>query len=257
MASYSVVSPSADSSSQKTSAPETVASCFATTHWSVVLAAGGNSPESAVALEQLCRTYWYPLYAYLRRTGRTAHDAQDLTQAFFAELFRKDYFRAADRQRGKFRSFLLTALRHFVVHEWEKSCAVKRGGGIAPLSWDEQTAEEWYLAEPRTDGAPERAYDRSWALRVFEQSLARLRQEFVNHGKAVQFELLKKYLTQEPSTGAYAADAPSLALSPNAVAVTVHRLRQRYAVLVRKAVAETVADPGQIEEELRYLISLI
>lgn len=222
-----------------------------------MLAAGANSPESAAALEQLCRSYWYPLYAYVRRFGYNVHNAQDLTQAFFAELFRKDYFRAADRERGKFRSFLLTGLRHFLAHEWEKNRAAKRGGGAVPLCFDEQIAEAQYQHEPASNGSPERLYDRSWALRVFEQGLERLRRELIDQDKTAQFEQLKPYLTQEPGSGAYAAAAASLGLSPNAVAVAVHRLRQRYAALVREAVAETVAQPGQVEEELSYLISLI
>jgi RNA polymerase sigma factor (sigma-70 family) len=240
------------------SAPPASGANFATTHWSVVRAAGGDSLASAAALEQLCRAYWYPLYAFVRRLGHPAHDAQDLTQAFFAELFRKDYFRAADRERGKFRSFLLTALRHFLAHEWEKGQAAKRGGGVAPLSWDEQTAENTYRLEPTAATAtPERMYDRTWALRVFQHSLERLRQESVQQGKELQFEQIKNYLTQEPGSGDYAAVATKLGLSPNAVAVAVHRSRQRYAALVRESVAETVAQAGQIEEELAYLISLV
>ena len=230
---------------------------FATTHWSVVLAAAGDSAESAAALELLCRTYWHPLYAYVRRLGHLPHDAQDLTQAFFAELLRKEYFRAADRQRGKFRSFLLISMRHFMAHEWEKACAAKRGGGIAPLSWDEQDAEEWYHQDTGMRSPPEQAYDRSWALRVFEQSLLRLRQECQASGKASQFELLKKYLTQDPAPGAYEVEAAELGLTCNALTVAVHRLRQRYAALVREEVAQTVAQPDQIEDELRYLISLV
>ena len=240
------------------SAPPASGANFATTHWSVVRAAGGDSLARAAALEQLCRTYWYPLYAFVRRLGHPAHDAQDLTQAFFAELFCKDYFRAADRERGKFRSFLLTALRHFLTHEWEKGQAAKRGGGVAALSWDEQTAENTYRLEPAAGTAtPERMYDRTWALRVFQQGLERLRQESVQQGKELRFEQIKNYLTQEPGSGDYAAVAAKLGLSPNAVAVAVHRSRQRYAALVRESVAETVAQAGQVEEELAYLISLV
>jgi len=251
------VPPLADNVLQRLNASTAPSSNFATTHWSVVLAATGDSTESAVALEQLCRTYWHPLYAYVRRLGHLPHDAQDLTQAFFSELLRKQYFRAADRQRGRFRSFLLTALRHFMAHEWEKACALKRGGGIAPLSWDEQTAEQWYHQETGTLSTPEQAYDRSWALRVFEQSLLRLRQECHESGKASQFDRLKQYLTQDPAPGAYNAEAAELGLSSNALAVAVHRLRQRYAALVREEVAQTVAQSDQVEEELRYLISLV
>ena len=222
-----------------------------------MLAAGADSAESTTALDQLCRTYWYPLYAYVRRFGHGVQDAQDLTQAFFAELFNKSYLRAADRERGKFRSFLLTAFRHFLAHEWEKTRAAKRGGGVPSLYLDEQTAEELYQQEPVTVDAPDRLYDRTWALRVFEQSLARLRQESEAQGKTPHFEELKSFLSHEPAPGAYAVVAANLDLSPNAVAVAVHRLRQRYAVLVRDSVAQTVAQPGQVEEELRYLISLI
>jgi RNA polymerase sigma-70 factor (ECF subfamily) len=223
-----------------------------------VTAAREDSPGRAAALEQLCRAYWYPLYAYVRRSGHGAHDAQDLTQAFFAKLFEKNYFRAADRERGKFRSFLLTAMRHFLAHEWEKGQAAKRGGGIVKLSWDEQTAEDRYGEEPAaTATTPERVYDRSWALRLFAQGLERLRQECEEQGKSLQFEQLKTYLTQEPGPGGYASVASNLGLSPNAVAVSVHRLRQRYAALVREAVAQTVAQPALVGEELNYLISVI
>jgi len=230
---------------------------FATTHWSVVLAAGGDSSESAAALEQLCASYWYPLYAYVRRFGYAPHDAQDLTQAFFADLFRKNYFQAADPERGKFRSFLLIALRHFLNHEWEKRRAAKRGGGQGPVSFDEQTAEDRYQQEPATEGTAEGLYDRAWALSVFEQSLERLRKGCSEQGKAAQFARLKNYLTQEPGPGDYATAAASLGLSPNGVAVAVYRLRQSYASLVRQAIADTVRQPGQVEEELRYLISLV
>jgi RNA polymerase sigma-70 factor (ECF subfamily) len=231
---------------------------FETTHWSVVLAAGGDSPASDKALEQLCRTYWYPLYAFVRRTGHSAHDAQDLTQGFFAELFRKNYFRAADRERGKFRSFLLTALRHFLAHEWEKGKAAKRGGGFGPVSWDEEMAEDWYQHEPAKPGASaERVYDRAWALRVFEKALERLRSEADEQGNGLQFDTIKSFLTKEPGAGAYPSIASSLDMSPNAVAVAVHRLRQRYAIMVRQMVADTVAQDGQVEEELDYLISLV
>jgi RNA polymerase sigma-70 factor (ECF subfamily) len=250
--------PATDASTPMSSAQSAAGGAFATTHWSVVMAAGADSPASAAALEQLCRTYWYPLYAYVRRLGYPAHDAQDLTQAFFAELFRKNYFRAADRERGKFRSFLLTALRHFLSHEWEKGQAAKRGGGVAPLSLDEQTAEDKYRHEPASATfTPERVYDRTWALKLFEESLARLRQESFDQGKKSQFEQIKNFLTQEPGPGDYATAATRLGLSPNAVAVAVHRLRQRYAALVRESVAQTVAQASQVEEELAYLISLV
>jgi len=250
----SSVSPSVDTSSQPTL---TASASFATTHWSVVLAAGGDSPESTAALERLCRAYWYPLYVYVRRSGYGAHDAQDLTQAFFSEILRKNYFRAADRERGKFRSFLLTSLRHFLTHEWEKARAGKRGGGVSQIHLDDPVVEDCYRQECGTGGTPERLYDRAWALRLFEQGLARLRQECVEQGKTRQFDQLKNYLTQEPAPDGYTAAGASLGLSPNAVAVAVHRLRRRYAFMVREAIAQTVGKPSQVDEELGYLISLI
>jgi RNA polymerase sigma-70 factor (ECF subfamily) len=235
-----------------------VSSTFATTHWSLVLTAGGDSPGSVAALEQLCRTYWYPIYAFIRRSGHSSHEAQDFTQGFFAELFRKNYFRAADRERGKFRTFLLTALRHYLAHEWEKGQAAKRGGGVASVSWDGETAEDWYQHEPIAAlASPERMYDRTWALRVFEYGLERLRLECSEQDKEPQFDKLKSYLTQEPDPGAYAEVGAALGLSPNAVAVAVHRLRQRYAALVRAVVEETVAKPEQVDDELSYLIGLV
>lgn len=257
-AAYWSVFPSTDSRAQPLGArPAPGSVAFVTTRWNLVLAAGGDSPEGMAALDQLCRVYWYPLYAYVRRCGYGPHDAQDLTQAFFADVFRKNYFRAADRDRGKFRSFLLTSLRHFLAHEWKKARAEKRGGGLPLVNLEELGAETLFQEEPATAGTPERLYDRTWALRVFEHGLAQLCQESAAQGKNRQFERLKDFLTEEPGPGAYDAVAASLDLSPNAVAVAVHRLRQRYAALVREAVAETVAQPAQVEDELRYLISLI
>ncbi len=256
---YSGVPPSADTSLQAPfSQPRRTGECFATTHWSVVISAGSDSPDRAAALEQLCRSYWYPLYAFVRRFGYSPHDAQDLTQSFFTEVFRKNYFRAADRERGKFRSFLLTALRHFLTHQWEKRTAAKRGGGELPLELNEHVeAEHQYQHDLATESSAERLYDRSWALRVFADSLSKLHQEFLEQNKAIQFDALKSYLTQEPGQGAYTKLGDALGMNANAVAVMVYRLRQRYAAIVRESVADTVAQPAQVDEELAYLISLI
>ena len=233
-------------------------SAFTTTHWSVVVAAGDvSSPQGRAALERLCRAYWQPLHAYLLRQGHTAHDAQDLTQEFFAHFLEKSYFRVADRARGRFRSFLLTALKHFVAHEWEKARAVKRGGRHSFISWEEQPEEMRASLASGADLPPERFYDQQWALTLLEQALARLRQESAANGKEQQFERLKTFLSNEPGEGAYAAAAAELGVSPGAVAVGVHRLRQRYGELVREEVANTVARREQIEDELRYLIELI
>ena len=233
-------------------------SAFVTTHWSVVVAAGDvSSPHGQAALENLCRSYWQPLYAYLLRQGRTPHDAQDLTQEFFAHFLEKSYFRVADRARGRFRSFLLTALKHFVAHEWEKARAVKRGGRQSFISWEEQPEETRPSLASGADLSPERFYDQQWALTLLEQALDRLGQESAANRKEQQFERLKAFLSNEPGEGAYAAVAAELGTSPGSVAVAVHRLRQRYGELVREEVANTVAKPEQVEDELRYLIELI
>ena len=231
---------------------------FATTHWSVVLAAGQEeSTQSHEALEQLCRTYWYPLYAYVRRHGHSTEDAQDLTQGFFARVLEKNYLRQADPERGKFRSFLLTSLKHFLIHEWERANAARRGGSRPHLSWDQPSAEERYRLEPVSDLTPDKIFEQRWALTLFQRALGRLRDEFVEAEKARPFDELKEFLSCEPAEGAYAGVAARLGMSPGAVAVAVHRLRQRYAQLVREEIAHTVARPAEIEEEMRHLIALV
>src|SRR6266571_5185734 len=158
---------------------------FATTHWSVVLAAGQTaSPQAEEALEKLCRAYWYPLYAYVRRQGFSPEDAQDLTQEFFARFLQKKSFRRADRERGKFRTFLLTSLQHFLAHEWERARAQKRGGGQPLLPWDERSAESRYQLDATPDLAPDQVFDQRWALTLFQQALTRLHQEFAAEGKS-------------------------------------------------------------------------
>ncbi|HXJ58558.1 MAG TPA: sigma-70 family RNA polymerase sigma factor [Verrucomicrobiae bacterium] len=231
---------------------------FTTTHWSVVLAAKqSSSPDGAAALELLCRTYWYPLYAYVRRQGYSPEDAQDLTQAFFEQFLEKGSVQLADRGRGKFRSFLLTSLKHFLTHEWEKARTLKRGGGHVHLSWDQTSAESQYQLEPVSELKPEKIFDQRWALALFQQALARLRQEYAATGKAPQFEELKAFLTDAAEDGGYAEVAARLDMPPRSVAVAVHRMRQRYGELVREEIAHTVASRGEIQEELRYLIELV
>jgi RNA polymerase sigma-70 factor (ECF subfamily) len=231
---------------------------FATTHWSVVLAAGhDSSPGAQEALEKLCSAYWYPLYAYVRRQGRSAEDAQDLTQAFFAKLLEKKSLRHAQKERGRFRTFLLTSLKNFLSQEWERAKAAKRGGGSIHLSWDQTSAEERYQLEPVSDLTPDKIFEQRWALTLFQQALARLRDESVAAGNSDRFEQLKGFLTDEPGTGAYKAVAERLGMSPESVAVSVHRLRQRYGELVREGIAQTVATPAEAQEELRYLIGLV
>src|SRR5689334_17867970 len=185
---------------------------FSTTHWSVVLAAGqADSPESADALERLCRTYWYPLYAYVRRQGYGPEDAQDLTQEFFARLLDKNYLGRADRQRGRFRSFLLTSLKNFLVHEWERARAEKRGGGRTFIPWDD-VPETRYQLEAASDATPEKIFEQRWAFALFQQALGRLREELAGTGKGEQFEQLKGFLTSEPAEGAYAEVGARLGL---------------------------------------------
>jgi RNA polymerase sigma-70 factor (ECF subfamily) len=231
---------------------------FATTRWSVVAAAGqGSSPEAQEALATLCRTYWYPLYTYARRQLPSAEDAQDQTQEFFARVLEKDYLQAADPQRGKFRSFLLTAFKRFLAKERDRAHAQKRGGGRPVLSLDFQAGETRYQFEPADPATPESVYERRWALTLLEQTLARLRQELAGAGKQQLFEALKGTLTGEDAAGPYAAIAAELGLSEQAVKVAVHRLRRRYAELLRAEIAQTVADPEDVEGELRDLFAAV
>ena len=231
---------------------------FTTTHWSVVLAAGQESSSLAeAALEKLCRTYWYPLYAYVRRQGHSPHDAQDLTQGFFARLLEKNWVGAADREKGKFRSFLLSLLNHYLGDERDRASAVKRGGGKPLISLDEQTAENLFLQEPASALSPEKEFEKRWAAAVLQQAMTRLREEFERAGKGRTFDDLKLFLEGEASSGDYAAIAAGLGMSANAIAVTVHRLRQRYRELVRIEVANTVGSPNEVEEEMRYLFSVL
>jgi RNA polymerase sigma-70 factor (ECF subfamily) len=216
-----------------------------------------DSSEAAAALEKLCRTYWYPLYAFLRREGRSPHDAQDLTQEFFARLLRRDFLENVDPQKGRFRSFLLAALRHFLCDEWDKARAEKRGGGQAIVSLNDHNAEERYLLEPDASAPAERIFEQHWALTLLAQALTRLREEFTAAGKAAEFVHLKVFLSTLTSDGAYDAVAANLQLSVDTIAVKVHRLRQRYGELIRAEIARTVASPADIEEELGHLFDAV
>lgn len=231
---------------------------FATTHWSLVLAAGRkSSPDSQQALAALCETYWYPLYAYIRRRGHGAHEAQDLTQEFFAALLEMDSFRAADRQRGRFRSFLLASLNHFLAKQWRKAAAQKRGGGRRVLSIDVESGESRYRLEPSHDLTPEKIYERRWALTLLERALARLREEFDSSGRAVLFEHLKPFVGGDRSTVPYRQIAADAGMAQGAVKVAVHRLRRRCRELLREEIAQTVADPKEIDDELRDLFAAV
>jgi RNA polymerase sigma factor (sigma-70 family) len=231
---------------------------FNTTHWSVVLQAGREvSPHSSAALEKLCRAYWYPLYAFIRRKGFGEADAQDLTQQFFARLLERRDFASVDPRKGKFRTFLLASLSHFLSNERDRARAAKRGGGQTPIPLDGLQPEERYRLEPVNDSSPDKLYEVRWALTVLEQALSRLRQEMADAGKSVQFDQLKAYLVEDPGAGDYAAAAERLGGSRQSVAVTVHRLRQRYREIVRAEVAQTVTTPLELEEELRHLYSVL
>ena len=229
-------------------------SSFATTHWSLVLSAGKRaSPASAAALSTLCQRYWYPLYVYVRRTIRDVDEARDLTQEFFARLLEKNTLAHADPERGRFRSFLLTALKHFLINEWEKGKAQKRGGGKAALALDFETKDSTFSLEPAHAWTPERLYERQWALTLLDQVLAQLRKEYTAAGKGRLFEQLKSSLAGESSTATYADLAGPLGMTEGAVKVAAHRLRKRYRELLREEVAQTVADKDEVEDEMRSL----
>jgi RNA polymerase sigma-70 factor (ECF subfamily) len=231
---------------------------FTTTHWSVVLqAADGDSPQAAAALDQLCRTYWYPLYVFVRRQGHESHDAEDLTQEFLARFLAKEYFGRANPALGRFRNYLLACLKHFLSEQRRQAGRLKRGGGQAILSWDSLTAEECYQSEPTDRITPEKVYDRRWALTLLAQVLTRLGEEQSVAGKGKVFAQLKDYLWGAGSGTGYVEVAARLGLTEGALKVTVHRLRQRYRELLREEVAQTVATVNEVDEELRYLVSVI
>jgi RNA polymerase sigma-70 factor (ECF subfamily) len=229
---------------------------FRTTHWSVVLAAGGDTETAHQALERLCQSYWYPLYCYVRRRGHSPDDSQDLTQAFFARLLAGKDLAAADRERGRFRSFLLALFNHFLANEYDRSQAQKRGGGCEFISLDyirEQEGRPFELADQLT---AERVFEKRWAEAVLNRVLARLREEF-DGARIKRFDALKIFLTEEPKTASYAAVATQLGMTAPAVKSAIHRLRQRYGELLREEIAQTVASPADVNDELRYLIRVL
>lgn len=230
---------------------------FLTTHWSVVLtAAERNDPQGSAAMEQLCRTYWYPLYAYVRHEGRSPAEAEDLTQGFFAHLLARDFLARVGPQRGKFRSFLLAALRRFLCDQWDRARAVKRGGGAEVLSLDAQEAEDRYRMEPVERLDPEKLYERRWVLTLLEQALTRLRDESAAAGKAELFQRLRSFVAGENEL-ACADVAAEMGLSESATKAALHRLRERYREILRDEIARTVASPAEIEGEIRYLIAVL
>jgi RNA polymerase sigma-70 factor (ECF subfamily) len=235
-----------------------IAAAFDTTHWSVVLAAGqADSPRSAEALEELCRAYWYPLYAFVRRKGYSPEDAQDLTQAFFERLLEKHYLRDVLAERGRFRTFLLACLGYFLANERDRTQALKRGGGLVILTLDPTVLEGRYCSDVGVQDPPERHFDRLWAEAVMDRALTRLEDEFGAAGKAVQFDALAEFVSRSPDHGEYTRVGERLSLSSHAVAMAVARLRDRYRTLVRAEVADTVHSAADLETELHYLVELI
>ncbi len=229
---------------------------FHTTQWTLIVAAAKQGTlHSAEALGRLCRDYWTPLYGFVRRNGHDVHAAQDLTQEFFARLLDKGYLAAADRERGRFRSFLLAALKHFLANERKAARAQKRGGGKAVLSLDFQSAEQAYLAEPVATRTPEQLFEQQWAVLLLERVLARVETEFAAAGKA-EFALLKDCLVAGQHRP-YADIAAELGTTEAAVKMSVHRLRKRYRALLREEVALTVADPGEVDDEMRQLFATL
>ena len=231
---------------------------FATTHWSIVLSAHDlDTSRAEQCLAKLCQTYWYPLYAFIRRQGYSAHDAQDLTQAFFARLLEKNYLAAVRREKGRFRSFLLAALKHFLANEWDKRNAQKRGGGRVFIPLDADSAETRYGLEPSHDSTPDKSFERQWALTLLEKVLAQLRAEFVSNGKEKIFDHLKSSLAGTRDSIPYSEIATKLGTSEGAIKVAVHRLRQRYRELLRAEIAQTVNNSNEVEDELRHLFVVL
>ena len=229
---------------------------FATTHWSVVLTAGQHdSPQAAAALEKLCRTYWYPLYAYVRRRGYSPEDAQDLTQGFLASLLSTPALGSVHPTKGRFRSFLLASLNHFLANEWDKARRLKRGGGQPAISLD--TAETRYRAEPSEDLSPDRIFERQWSQTLLAQVATRLREDYEAAGKEALFNVLQVYLSGEKGLAPYRETAGQLGLGLDALKKAVERLRRRYGELLREEIVHTVSDPAEVDEEIRYLRSVV
>jgi RNA polymerase sigma-70 factor (ECF subfamily) len=231
---------------------------FATTRWSMVLAAADeSSPRSADALSELCKTYWYPIYAFVRRQGRAHETAQDMTQEFFARMLEKRYIDDVGPDKGRFRTFLLVCLKRFLANEWDKTQAQKRGGGKTPLSIDFVDAEGRYSLEPGHELTAQKVFERRWALTVLERTLAGVAAEFAQAGRGELFEALKVYLVGEVGAPAYAETAKRLGMSEGAVKVAVHRLREKYRAALRREIAATVTDESEVDQEIAELFAAL
>jgi RNA polymerase sigma-70 factor (ECF subfamily) len=230
---------------------------FPTTTWTMVSAAGGRSPDAAEALRRLCSLYWPPVYAFIRRKGYGREDAEDLTQAFFTRVLEHGVLAQAQRERGKFRSLVLASVTHFLANERDRSQTLKRGGGCTILSLDFDSAEHKYHLEPADELTPETLFERQWAMSLLDSVLARLCDEYARRGQAREFDVLKAFLTGDEERGAYHEIAALLSTSEGAIRTAVHRLRRRYADLVREAIAETVADRDEVDAEIRFLLAAL
>jgi RNA polymerase sigma factor (sigma-70 family) len=225
---------------------------FATTHWSVVRAIDASSEEQAEkALARLCEAYWYPLYAYVRRHGYSAHDAEDLTQSFFANLLEKEGLKRVRQEKGKFRSFLLTSLKNFLANEWDRKKTIKRGGRLSIISWDDGSAESRYLREPSHDATPEKLFQQSWALTLIEKVMEQLRKEYAESGKGEMFEVLHPHLTGENES--YAQAGAKLGMKEGTARMAVLRMRRHFGYLLRSEIAQTVSKPEELDDELKNL----
>jgi len=233
------------------------ADIFGSTSWTAVLQAQSGSPQARKALEQLCNTYWFPIYAYIRHRGYNTTDAEDLTQGFFQFFLNTDRLQIVDRTKGKFRAFLLHTVKGFLVNHWDYIHAAKRGGGKVIMSLDAQTAENRYDHEPSVNHSPDKEFDRRWAHEVLQKALWGVEEIYQAAGKQELYNQLNPFLMDQAENRDYERVAAQLSMSTNAVAVSVHRLRQQYRECVRKHVAQTVSTPGEVEEEMRFLFHLL
>jgi RNA polymerase sigma factor (sigma-70 family) len=244
--------------SSRIETPRAPAGCFVTTHWSVVLTAGRSETTRAhAALEKLCGAYWFPLYAYVRRRGYSVEDAQDLTQEFFARVLEHQWLARADQAKGRFRTFLLTAMERFLANEWDKVRALKRGGGQRNIPIQLDTAETRYGVDPADTGTPEQAFEYRWALTLLDEVIGQLEAEYRVRDQAELFTALKPCLVGDRASQPYAELAAALEMEEGTVKVTVHRLRQRYRELLRAEIANTVAAPGEVDAEMRHLFNVL
>ncbi len=230
---------------------------FPTTSWSMISAAVGHSSVSVDALSELCAAYWLPVYAFIRRKGYSREESEDLSQAFFTRVLEHRTLAEARRERGKFRSFLLASVTNFLANEWDRSRALKRGGDCTTLSFDFDTGEETYHREPSHELTPEALFDRKWAMALLDRVLGRQQEEYGRRGHASHFDLLKVFLTGDQDRGSYHHLTAKLNMSDSAVRTAVHRLRRRYAELLREEIAATVADPDEVDGEIRFLLAAL